>query len=169
MLWRRLSQLTPRAFAAEFDVEVEEVSTERRGRPARGCLPKIRVTPVAEARLRSSFGKTAIITDLARSELSDTELVEGFVTRGCIEEDFRWPKDRYAVSVRPLYLWHDATVPGHAFLCVMGLLMLRYLQWELRELKLSMKQLVEALKGIKVVLIRTPEGKPELVLEKMGV
>ncbi len=167
-LWRRLSQLIPRAFAAEFEVEVEEVQSERHGRPTRGYLPKVRVIPIAEARLRSSFGKTAIITDLPRSELSDTELVEGFVTRGRIEEDFRWLKDRYVVSMKPFYLWHDATVPGHAFLCVMGLLLLRYLQWELRDLKLSMKQLVEALEGIKVVLIRTPEGKAKLVLEKMG-
>lgn len=167
-LWRRLTQLIPRAFAAEFQVEIEEIPTERRGRPARGYLPKVRGIPSAEARLRASFGKTAVITDLPRGELSDTELVEGFVARGQIEEDFRWLKDRYVVSVKPFYLWHDATVPGHAFLCTMGLLLLRYLQWELRALKLSMKELVEALDGIKVVLPRTTEGKAKLVLEKLG-
>ena len=72
------------------------------------------------------------------------------------------------VSVKPFYLWHDATVPGHAFLCTMGLLLLRYLQWELRALKLSMKELVDTLEGIKVVLLRTTEGKAKLVLEKLG-
>jgi transposase len=167
-LWRKVTQLIPRAFAAEFKVEIETIATKRRGRPARGYWPKVHVIPVAEARLRASFGKTAVLTDLPRAELSDTELVEGFVARGQIEEDFRWLKDRYVVSVKPFYLWQDATVPGHAFLCAMGLLLLRYLQWELRALHLSMKELVEALERIKVVLLRTPEGKARLVLEKMG-
>jgi transposase len=167
-LWRKLTQLIPRAFAAEFQVEIEEITTERRGKSGRGYRPKVRVIPSAEARLRASFGKTAVLTDLPRAELSDTELVEGFVARGQIEEDFRWLKDRYVVSVKPFYLWHDATVPGHAFLCAMGLLLLRYLQWELRALHLSMKELVDALERIKVVLIRTPEGRARLVLEKMG-
>ncbi|MDE1822295.1 MAG: hypothetical protein KGI98_15760, partial [Euryarchaeota archaeon] len=57
---------------------------------------------------------------------------------------------------------------GHLFLCAMGLLLLRYLQWEMRAQDLSMKELVEALEAIKVVLVRTTEGKPRLVLEKMG-
>jgi transposase len=72
------------------------------------------------------------------------------------------------VSVKPFWVWHDATIPGHVFLCVMGLMLLRYLQWELRELKLSMAELVERLERIKVVLVRTSEGKPKLVLEQMG-
>jgi transposase len=167
-LWRRLTQLIPRAFAAEFEVDLEEVPSTRPGRSAVAYRPKVRVIPSAEARLRASFGKTAMITDLARSELTDAELLEGFVARGRIEEDFLWLKDRYVVSVKPFYLWHDATVPGHAFLCVMGLLLLRYLQWELRTLKLSMKELVEALEGIRVALVRTPEGRPKIVLEQMG-
>ena len=167
-LWRRLTQLIPRAFAAEFEVDVEEIPSTRPGGSAVAYRPKVRVAASAEARLRASFGKTAVLTDLPRAELTDEELLEGFVTRGRIEEDFRWLKDRYVVSVKPFYLWHDATVPGHAFLCTMGLLLLRYLQWELRALKLSMKELVEALERIKVVLIRTPEGKAKLVLEKLG-
>ncbi len=163
-----MTQLIPRAFAAEFAVDVEETPSGRPGRSAVEYRPKVRVIPSAEARLRASFRKTAVLTDLPRSELSDPELLEGFVARGQIEEEFRWLKDRYVVSVKPFYLWHDATVPGHAFLCTMGLLLLRYLQWELRGLNLSMKVLVEALERIRVALVRTPEGKAKLVLEQMG-
>jgi transposase len=95
-------------------------------------------------------------------------VVEGFVARSQVEEDFKWLKDRHVVSVKPFYLWHDTTVPGHVFLCVMGLLLLRYLQWELRELHLSMKELVELLERIRVVLVRTGDGSPKLVMEQMG-
>ncbi|MDE2044342.1 MAG: IS1634 family transposase [Thermoplasmata archaeon] len=167
-LWRKIAQVIPRGFQSEFEVKVEEVPVTRRGRPATAYRPHIRVLPRAEARLRASFGKTAIISDLNVEELSHRALVEGFVARDQIEQDFRWLKDRYVVSAKPFHVWHDATVPGHLFLCAMGLLLLRYLQWEMRAQDLSMKELVEALEAIKVVLVRTTEGKPRLVLEKMG-
>ena len=167
-LWRKLTQLIPRSFQAEFEVKVEEVLVMRRGKPGKGYLPQVRVVPEAEARLRDSFGKTAIITDLEPGDLPDEKVVEGFVARSQVEEDFKWLKDRHVVSVKPFYLWHDATVPGHVFLCVMGLLLLRYLQWELRELHLSMKELVELLERIRVVLVRTADGSPKMVLEQMG-
>lgn len=85
-----------------------------------------------------------------------------------MEVDFKLLKDRHVVSVKPFWGWHDAAVPGHVFLCVMGLLLLRYLQWELRDDPVTIKELVEGLERIKVVLVQTPEGKPRLVLEKMG-
>jgi transposase len=168
VLWRRLTQLIPRGFQAEFEVTVEEVPVMRHGKPGKGYLPQVRVIPEAEERLQSSFGKTAIITDLEPGDLPDEKVVEGFVARSQVEEDFKWLKDRHVVSVKPFYLWHDATVPGHVFLCVMGLLLLRYLQWELRELHLSMKELVELLERIRVVLVRTEDGSPKLVMEQMG-
>ena len=127
----------------------------------------VRVDEGAEARLIASFGKAALITTLPAEGLSDAELVERMTARAQVEEDFRWLKDRDVVSVKPFYLWHDATVPGHIFLCVMGLLLLRYLQWELRELNLSMPRLVEFLERIRVVLVRAQIGSPKMVLEQM--
>jgi transposase len=85
-----------------------------------------------------------------------------------VEEDFKWLKDGHVVSVKPFWVWHDATVAGHTFLCVMGLLLLRYLQWELRELDLSIKELVKELEKIRVVLVRGEDGKPQMVLERMS-
>jgi transposase len=166
-LWRKLSQLVPKGFQVAFEVKVEAVPVVRKGKPATGYVPRVKVLPQEEARLRASFGKTAVITDLPVEELTDEKVVEGFVARAQVEEDFKWLKDRHVVSVKPFYLWHDATVPGHVFLCVMGLLLLRYLQWELRELQLSMKQVVEILERIRVVLVRGADGTPKLVMEQM--
>ena len=50
----------------------------------------------------------------------------------------------------------------------MELLLLWYLQWEPRELDFLIKELVERLENIRVVLVRRKEGKPELVLERMS-
>ena len=158
-VWRKLSQAVPETYQTCFRMAVE--------RSGSGYVPKVEVVAGAEARLVASFGKTAIITDLSKERLSDAELVEGFVARSEIEDDWRWLKDRQVMSVKPVWVWSDVSVPGHVFLCVMGILLVRYLQWELRELGLTVKQLMSALDGIKVVLVRDPEGQPELVLEQM--
>ena len=55
--------------------------------------------------------------------------MRGWVLRTDIEEEFKWLKDRYVISMKPVWVWHEAAVPGHAFLVVMGLMLLRYLQW----------------------------------------
>ena len=115
--------------------------------------PRCEVDPKAEADLRASFGKAAIITDLAAADLADEELLKASVARWEIEEEFRWLKDRLVISIKPVWVWNDAAVPGHVFLCVMGLMLLRYLQWEARDPQLSVKELTERLGKIRVAVV----------------
>ena len=119
-LWTKLTRLIPKPFQAEFEVRLETVKGMRKGKEVPGYLPVVRVLPEAEERLRASFGKTAIITELETPDLPNAQLVEGFVARAGVEQDFKWLKDRHVVSVKPFWGWHDATVAGHTFLCVMG-------------------------------------------------
>ena len=89
---------------------------------------------------------------------------------GCgynVEEEFRWLKDRYVMSVKPIWVWHPAAVPGHIFLCVMGLMLLRYQQWKIRDLGLSMEEMVDRLQAIRLAVVAKETG-PELVLEQMS-
>ena len=65
-------------------------------------------------------------------------------------------------------------VPGHVFLCVMGLMLLRYLQWEARDPQLSVKELTERLGKIRVAVVSRggvpgQGGQPAWVLEEMGM
>lgn len=159
-VWRRLTEVVPEGYQTCFRMTVEKVGG--------GFVPRVEVVASAERTLTASFGRTAVITDLGEEKLSAEELVAGFVARSEIEDDWKWLKDRHVMSVKPVWVWNEASVPGHVFLCVMGLLLLRYLQWELRDLGLTMKRLLEALDGIRVVLVRTPEGRPQLGLEQMG-
>lgn len=140
---------------------------DRHGKMVRRFLPRCEVDRKAEGELRTSFGKAAIIADAEARELPDEELLESSVARAEIEEQFKWLKDRYVVSLKPMWVRHDASVPGHMFVCVMGLMLLRYLQWEARGLRLSLKELVKRLEGIRVALVNR-EGSPAWVLEEMG-
>ena len=121
-----------------------------------------------EPERRASFGKTAVITDVAAPELPDEKLLEASVARAEIEEQFKWLKDRYVVSLKPMWVRHDAAIPGHVFVCVMGLTLLRYLQWEVSDLHLSVKELVERLGKIRVAVVMLNK-KPGWVLEEMGL
>lgn len=118
--WRKVSQAIPEDLQTAFHVTVERVE--------RGYAPRVRLDAKAEARLRASFGKTALITDLPEEQLSESELVRGFVARSEVADDWKWLKDRYVMSVKPMWLRDGAAVPGHVFLCVMGLMLLRYLE-----------------------------------------
>ena len=158
-LLRKLVELIPRDYHGVFDYGIERKDGK--------FWPYCSVPPEAEARLRSSFGTTTLITDLSAEDLSDAELVRAYVARWEIEEDFKWLKDRFILSVKPVWVWNDAAVAGHVFLCVMGLMLLRYLQWEVRDLQLSMKELLEELEQVRIGVIRSAEGRPQMVLEQM--
>lgn len=159
-LIRKLVELIPKDYHAVFDYGVERKDGK--------LWPRCKVSEEAEERLRLSWGKAAIITDLSPKQLPDAELVEGYVARAEIEEDWHWLKDRYVLSVKPVWVWNDAAIPGHIFLCVMGLMLLRYLQWRTKERALSVPQLLEALEGIRLVVAKGPEGKPQMVLESIN-
>lgn len=158
-LMRKLVELIPRDYHGVFDYGVER----RDGK----FWPRCTVPDEAEEQLRSSWGKTALITDLSVEQLSDAALVDGYVARAALEDDFKWLKDRGVMSVKPVWVWDEAEVRAHVFLCVMGLMLYRWLQWKVRDLDLSMQELVEALEGIRVGALRTASGNPQLVVEEM--
>ena len=130
----QLADAIPKVYRGLFDYEVEEIEVERNGKKVKRYRPRCEVDPRKEATLTAAFGKTAVITDLAEGEAPDGEIVRGWVLRTNIEEEFKWLKDRYVVSVKPVWVWHEAAVPGHIFLCVMGLMLLRYLQSDVRQI-----------------------------------
>ena len=159
-LLRKLVELIPKDYHGVFDYGVEK----RDGK----VWPRCTVPEEAETRLLRSWGKTMLITDLSEEKLPDASLVAGYVARAEIEEDFKWLKDRGVMSMKPFWLRDPAEVRGHVFLCVMGLMLYRWLQWRSRELGLSLKALVEALEGIQIGVVKTTMGKPEMVIEELN-
>jgi transposase len=158
-LLRKLVELIPKDYHVTFEFGVET----RGGK----YWPRCEVPREAEIRLWNSFGKTTLITDLGPEALPEGEFVQGYVNRAAIEEDFKWLKDRFVLSVKPVWVWNDSAVAGHVFLCVLGLMLLRYLQWESRELGLSIPTMMEELEKVRIAILRTPEGRPKIVLEQM--
>ena len=159
-LVRKLVELVPRDYHGIFDYGIERKDGK--------VWPRCEVPTEVEDQLRASFGKTALVTDLAVEALSDAALVEGYVARSVLEDDFKWLKDRGVMSVKPVWVRTEAGVRAHVFLCVMGLMLYRWLQREVEDLGLSMQELVELLEGIRVGAVRTAAGAPQLVVEEMS-
>ena len=167
-----LADTIPKNYRGMFSYGVETLEVVRKGKKEKRFLPRCEVVAGKEAELRASFGKAVVITDLTAKEAPDGELVRGWVLRTDIEEEFKWLKDRQVISMKPVWVWHEAAVPGHAFLVVMGLMLLRYLQWEAKDLGFTVKELMETLEGIRVGVVSrggTPgtKGVPEVMLESM--
>ena len=103
-----------------------------------------------ERELYSWFGKTAIFTDM--DAWTSTQIVKTYNGLYRLENDFHWLKDKLLIPITPMYVRKDDSIRVHVFLCVIGLLFMRYFLWKLKDLDLRPKKLLEALKGIRVAL-----------------
>ena len=98
----QLADTIPKVYRSLFDYEVEEIKVEWKGKKVKRYRPRCEVNLAKEAALQVAFGKTAVITDLEEKEASNEEIVKGWVLRTNIEEEFKWLKDRYVISVKPV-------------------------------------------------------------------
>jgi transposase len=78
------------------------------------------------------FGKRMLITD--RHDWSDEEIVLAYRGQSQAEGTFRQLKDTEHLAVRPQYHWTDQKVHVHTFICLLGLLLARVIEYEARRL-----------------------------------
>jgi len=85
-----------------------------------------------------------------------------------IEDDFHWLKDKLLIPLTPIWHWKDHHIRAHVFICVMGLLFVRYLSHKLRILGLTDERIMAELANIRVGLVATKGLKePQIVVEDM--
>lgn len=109
---------------------------------------------------KAAFGKKIVFTSLKDAP---TETILGYQKSSCqIEEGFHHLKDRDLVAYQPGYHWTDSKIRVHAFVCVLGLLLLKLIQFVAREndLEMSCKVLIEELEEIAMVIMVYPDRKP---------
>ena len=154
---RETSKLVPDNFQSVFKYEIEMKPKQLR----------YWVDVDKEKILYSSFGKNAIFTDL--DDWSSEQIVKTYSLKYKLENDFHWLKDKLLIPIIPAYLWTDDSIRVHVFLCVVGLLFMRYLLWKMKDLQVSDKKVLEALEGIRVSVVSTQEkmNNAYLVVEEM--
>ena len=105
------------------------------------------------------FGKTLIFTD--RTDLTTAQVVLAYRDRNEVEQLFGEMNDPMTVPFRPVRHWTDQKIVMHAFICILGLLLLKLLQLKLKQqgISLSLEIIKDELSSLSVGLWVTRSGK----------
>src|SRR5881398_822684 len=110
--------------------------------------------------LANRLGRTLLLTN--RMDWSAEQVVAGYSDQQQIEQVFRGLKDGDWLGWGPMYHWTDSKIRVHAFYCMLGISMLKYIHRQAQPAwpGLSMDQLLEELRQIQqFVLLYPPQGE----------
>lgn len=106
------------------------------------------------------FGKRMLITD--RHDWSDEAILRAYRGQSHVEGAFRQLKDDDHLAVRPQYHWTDQKVHVHTFICLLGLLLARVLEYEARRQGYAqgLSALLELLATLRLARVLRPASTP---------
>jgi len=108
---------------------------------------------------RKRFGKNVIFTD--RHDLRVIDVVQAYRDRDEVERVFGEMNDPETVPFQPVRHWTDHKIVIHAFICILGLLLLKLLQLKLKRqgITLSLAVIKDELAPIHLQLFVSRSGK----------
>ena len=107
-----------------------------------------------------------MFTDL--SEWKTEDIAKTYNSKAIVESDFKVFKDKLFIPVKPFYSRKDPRLKVHIFICVLSMILYRYMQWKLKELKLSENRLNDELKGMRIAFVKQESSNSvKKVLENM--
>jgi len=124
-----------------------------------GANLKVGLDQKAVRTYEKRFGKTLVFTD--RTDLTALEVVQAYTDRNEVEQLFGEMNDPTTVPFQPVRHWTDQKIVVHAFICVLGLLLLKLLQLRLKEkgVTLSLEIIKDELSSVQLGLWVTRSGK----------
>ena len=128
-----------------------EIKDHTNGSGTRSLKVVRRKKDVIEKRL--TFGKNIVFTDLV-DEMPEKVLAD-YGSKQAVEDDFRLLKDRFCVSLWPIYHWTDTKIRVHAFVSVLALLLIKLAEHKVRSrgLHIGGRALVNELQDITEALV----------------
>ena len=110
--------------------------------------------------LANRLGRTLLLTN--RMDWTAEQLVAGYSDQQQIEQVFRGLKDGDWLGWGPMYHWTDSKIRVHAFYCMLGISMLKYIHRQAQPAwpGLSMENLLDELRQIQqFILLYPPQGE----------
>jgi transposase len=170
---QRVGDLVPKKWRGVFRYRVGATLDQSFGKKELRFTVRAWVDEEAEERRRQGFGKTVIFTD--RADWDDEKIVRTYFARSGQEEDFHVLKDVLLMPVMPIFHRRDGRVKVHAFLCVVGLLFYRWIQWKVEKVtkqRVPIGHLANVLRQIQVVALLKTEGEQvsvaKVVLQRLS-
>lgn len=110
--------------------------------------------------LANRLGRTLLLTN--RMDWTAEQVVAGYTDQQQIEQVFRGLKDGDWLGWGPMYHWTDRKIRVHAFYCMLGISMLKYIHKQAQPAwpGLSMENLLDELRQIQqFILLYPPQGE----------
>lgn len=110
--------------------------------------------------LANRLGRTLLLTN--RMDWTAEQVVAGYSDQQQIEQVFRGLKDGDWLGWGPMYHWTDSKIRVHAFYCMLGISMLKYIHKQAQTAwpGLSMENLLNELRQIQqFILLYPPQGE----------
>jgi transposase len=110
--------------------------------------------------LANRLGRTLLLTN--RMDWTAEQVVAGYSDQQQIEQVFRGLKDGDWLGWGPMYHWTDSKIRVHAFYCMLGISMLKYIHKQAQAAwpGLSMENLLDELRQIQqFILLYPPQGE----------
>jgi transposase len=110
--------------------------------------------------LTHRLGRTLLLSN--RTDWTAEQIVAGYSGQQQIEQVFRGLKDGDWLGWGPMYHWTDSKIRIHAFYCMLGVSLLKYIHKQAQSAwpGLSMEQLLQELRQIQqFVLLYPPQGE----------
>jgi len=139
-------------FSWDFDVESQKLSWS------------LKDSVVKER--EKTFGKTVLFTDLHES--TSEAIVRMYHSKSIIEDDFKTLKDRLLIPVKPINHRLDHRIRVHVFICVLAMVLYRYLLWKVKDQGLTEKQVVDELRSMRLSFVKQEGGSVRKVMETMS-
>ena len=110
--------------------------------------------------LSHRLGRTVLLTN--RMDWTAEQVVNGYSGQQQVEQVFRGLKDGDWLGWGPMYHWTDSKIRIHAFYCMLGISLLKYIHKQSQSAwpGLTMEQMLEELRQIhQFVLLYPPQGE----------
>ena len=158
---REFNDIIRKDFRSVFEYEVGEVPKGKK-KPTLEFWINEKVENIRYA----GFGKTIVFTDL--KNWHSEKIAKTYNQKYLVEDDFKLLNDVLLVPVGPINHHTDFNIRAHIFLCIIGMIFYRYMAWKCKHLGLSLGQLVEKLRDIRLALVQKKTSKKvEIVVEEM--
>lgn len=113
-----------------------------------------------------TYGKTILFTDLQK--WSTDQIAKTYNSKSIIEDDFKVLKNRLMIPMKPFFHHKDSHLRVHIFICVLTMIMYRYMLWKLKSLELSENKITEELRSMRLAFIKEKDSNSvKKVLENM--
>ena len=113
-----------------------------------------------------TYGKTILFTDL--KYWTAEKIAKTYNSKTIIEDDFKTLKNKLLIPIKPFYSRLDNRLKAHIFVCVLSLILYRYMIRKLKNLQLSEPKIVEEIRNMRIAFIKQENSNSvKKVLETM--